>query len=552
MEKLTQRLLDYEEKASKQNSENLSLKCENDQLKELQNAYNLQIQKIDQLEDQIFHSKIIEDNKDLKAQKEEFMNKILGLEKNVSKLVDENLCITNDYNKKLKEQFELYNCLYNKFQEQSTTIQELNENLSYLEKEINEHIAEKHKNKADYENREERLKGFYEKQKNENFNRLKLAEKQISDFLHEKKVLENDYKMKLAEIQQNYENLIFLQKKDKNDAEESEQTIEIIKIYNKPQDNNSILCENCKNLKKTLEEKEDLIEKMTLKVLESDNELKNIKVCMNDLFTNFENLEKKLLESKSEQALIENNCDQKLKSLQSYCDNLEKNLHDKDELINNLTEKISKLKEEVAGVLSEKKITEKKNSEILNDQQKQSLEIQKLLLAKDKSLNEIKDKLNHSENEKKIIIAEFEKKIKENEKILNENNQINLKLKEEANHKQIKIQKILNENTTIKSKILESENIITALSLKLENKEKEITSQLLEQEKILKENKNLNEKYSETEQKLKKLYEKLENIEENHKNVTKTLEFENKNLLSELAQQSENIKDLRQKNDESL
>ena len=204
----------------------------------------------------------------------------------------------------------------------------------------------------------------------------------------------------------------------------------------------------------------------------STNDLKNIKV-----------LEQKLSESQSDFELLKSKYDAKEDEISMYKKNLKK-YYSMEKEIKQLTaenEKLSiklrelstagnyKLKFEEISQINEKMKVENVNINKQNNKSKQEIEFLKT------ELDQTKERLDKSENEKKLKNYQLEEKIKENIKIINEKEDIMARVKEaEYNLKTNKIM-IENQNKEFKKEIdkLRQENNIL-------KKEKEFLSKELQ------------------------------------------------------------------------
>ena len=267
----------------------------------------------------------------------------------------------------------------------------------------------------------------------------------------------------------------------------------------------------------------------------STNDLKNIKV-----------LEQKLNELQADYDLMKSKYDAKNDEISMYKKNLKK-YYTMEKEINQLTlenEKLSvkmrdlssadnyKSKFEEISQLNEKMKVDNMNISKQNNKSKQEIETLKT------ELEQAKEKLDKTENEKKLKNYQLEEKIKENIKIINEKEDIMNKIKEaEYNLKTNKIM-IENQNKEFKKEIekLRQENNILKKDKEFINKELQKFKMYTNMAKVSRENlskkdfsllETMSRRVEESESltgNLKQMIQRLDNINSNLKERNEKLE----------------------------
>ena len=267
----------------------------------------------------------------------------------------------------------------------------------------------------------------------------------------------------------------------------------------------------------------------------STNDLKNIKV-----------LEQKLNELQADYDLMKSKYDAKNDEISMYKKNLKK-YYTMEKEINQLTlenEKLSvkmrdlssadnyKLKFEEISQINEKMKVDNININKQNNKSKQEIESLKT------ELEQAKEKLDKTENEKKLKNYQLEEKIKENIKIINEKEDIMNKIKEaEYNLKTNKIM-IENQNKEFKKEIekLRQENNILKKDKEFINKELQKFKMYTNMAKVSRENlskkdfsllETMSRRVEESESltgNLKQMIQRLDNINSNLKERNEKLE----------------------------
>ena len=259
----------------------------------------------------------------------------------------------------------------------------------------------------------------------------------------------------------------------------------------------------------------------------STNDLKNIKV-----------LEQKLNELQADYDLMKSKYDAKNDEISMYKKNLKK-YYTMEKEINQLTlenEKLSvkmrdlssadnyKLKFEEISQINEKMKVDNININKQNNKSKQEIESLKT------ELEQAKEKLDKTENEKKLKNYQLEEKIKENIKIINEKEDIMNKIKEaEYNLKTNKIM-IENQNKEFKKEIekLRQENNILKKDKEFINKELQKFKMYTNMAKVSRE--NLSKKDFSLLETMSRRVEESESLTGNLKQMIQRLDSINSNL----------------------